>query len=167
MAKPQERQQAFFYYVEKGKSAKETAAIVGITEKTMSDWVTKSGWKTQREARAMSAESRAENIKQLIDHLAGQRMELGESLAAAIAVGDVGVEAAIRRQMAAIDDGAAKWNKSLDNIKKNSNIRLAVYYEVMEQIFNALRLFDEGLYLKTIDFQEAHVHEVSVKMNGL
>lgn len=39
MAKDKEKQLASYYYVEKQKTAKETAVLVGITEATMNKWV--------------------------------------------------------------------------------------------------------------------------------
>ena len=38
-----------------------------------------------------------------------------------------------------------------------------MYIEVMESIFEALRLKDEKLYMLTLDFQEEHLHEVADK----
>lgn len=162
MAKEREQQQAYYYFVEKQKTAKETAHLIGITEKTMSAWVAKFGWKAEREARALSSVNRAENIQQLIDSLAAERIATQKQLEAET---DPKTAMTLRRTLASIDDGAAKWNKTLENVKKDGRVRLSVYLDVMEQIFNDLRVFNYTVYLETLDFQEQHVHDVSAKID--
>lgn len=164
MAKDKERQMGYYYYVEKNRSAKEASLLSGVTEATFSAWVRKFGWKSQREARAMSCGTRTENIKQLIDELAAQRIALGRELDLAVAEKDDKLASDIRRQLAAVDDGAAKWNKALAAAAKEGKITLTIYLDVMEQIFGALRNADEHLYLQTLSFQEQHIHEVSIKL---
>lgn len=162
MAKEREQQQAYYYFVEKQKTAKETAHLIGITEKTMSAWVAKFGWKSEREARALSSVNRAENIQQLIDSLAAERIATQKQLEAET---DPKAAMTLRRALASIDDGAAKWNKTLENVKKDGRVRLSVYLDVMEQIFNDLRVFNYKVYMETLDFQEQHVHDVSAKID--
>ena len=36
--------------------------------------------------------------------------------------------------------------------------------EVMERIFEALRLYNEPLYMQTLDFQENHLEDVAAKL---
>lgn len=165
MAKDKEKQQAYYYYVEKQRTAKETAALVGVTEKSVGDWISRGGWRELRQARALSATSRIDNIESLIDDLARQRIELGRELDEAIECADEKRAAELRRQMASVDDGAGKWNKTLENTKRDGKVRLTVYLDVMEQIFNALREFDQTLFLKTVEFQQQHVHDVSNKID--
>ena len=43
--KAKEREMAYFYYVTKGKTAKEAAMLVGVRENTLSNWVRDGGWK--------------------------------------------------------------------------------------------------------------------------
>ena len=167
MPKDNERQLAYYYYVEKQKTAKETAELVGVTPATMSKWIARCGWKAQREARALSPAARIENIRSLIANLAEERVALGRELEKALAVGDPKQVAALRCQMAAVDDGAAKWNKTLENAQLEGKIRLTTYLDVMERIFNALRDYDAKLYLQTVGFQEQHVHDISDKADRL
>lgn len=164
MAKDQERQLAHYYFVEKGKTAKEAAALVGATERTMSLWVNKYGWKAEREARALSASARTANIEAVIVDLAAQRMDTAQMLNDALRDGDRETASALRQELARIDDGAAKWNKTLEGAKKEGRVHLSAYLDIMERIFNALRQFDMPLYLKTIEFQEQHTHEVAAQM---
>ena len=69
----------------------------------------------------------------------------------------------LRKECATIDDAIAKWNKRIENLIKGTKITLSMYIEVMESIFEALRLKDEKLYILTLDFQEEHLHEVANK----
>jgi hypothetical protein len=165
MAKEKDHQLAYYYYVEKQKTAKETAPLVGVTEATMSKWVNKFGWKAQREAKALSHANRAENVRQVINQLAEQRITLSNKLEEALGKGDMSRALDIRQQLATVDDGAAKWNKTLEGIKKDGAIRLGTYLEVMEKVFNAMREYDPKLYMQTVDFQENHIHDISARIN--
>jgi len=70
----------------------------------------------------------------------------------------------LRKQAAAIDDAIAKWNKRIENLHKEGKITLSIYMEVMERIFEALRLSNEPLYMQTLDFQENHLEDVAAKL---
>lgn len=163
MAKDKERQLAYYYFVEKNRSAKETAILCAVTEATLSGWVRKFGWKAMRDARAMSAGARMDNIRSVIDEMAAQRVALSGDLDLAIAQKDLKRTGEIRQELAQIDNGVAMWNKSLATATKEGKITLTNYLEVMDSIFNALRNFNESIYLKTIDFQQQHIHEVSTR----
>ncbi|MEG1464815.1 MAG: hypothetical protein RSC11_07955 [Mucinivorans sp.] len=109
-----------------------------------------------------SPASRCDNLRQVISEMADQRIALARDMNQAIERGDHVQVADLRKQMASLDDGVAKWNKSLENAKKMASVPLHTYLDVMEQVFNALREFDEGLFLRTIDFQAHHVERISV-----
>lgn len=167
MASEKDRQLARYYYVEKLKTAKETAEAVGVTEATMSKWVNRFGWKTEREARSVSSGERIDNIRNIIADLARQRMELSAELRRTEEEGDPQGAGLLRSALASIDDGVSKWNKALDSAKKEVEIRLSTYIEVMERIFAAMREYDRELYMRTIIFQEIHIQEVSEKMDRI
>lgn len=167
MASEKDRQLARYYYVEKLKTAKETAEAVGVTEATMSKWVNRFGWKAEREARALSSGERIDNIRNIIADLARQRIELSAELRQAEKEEDRDGVGFLRSALASIDDGVAKWNKVLDSAKKETEIRLATYLEVMERVFAALREHDRELYMRTLEFQELHIQEVSDKMDRI
>lgn len=164
MAKPKERQIARFYYVDKLSTAAEAAKEAGVAEKTLSQWVTKYGWKAEREARASSQNNRTENLKETISLASQERIALSASLATAIETGDIKEVAEIRQQIARVDAGVANWNKTLSNLDKEYKITLNIYLEVMDQVFDALRAYDMVLFLKTTDFQEQHIHSVSARL---
>lgn len=167
MASEKDRQLARYYYVEKLKTAKETAEAVGVTEATMSKWVNRFGWKAEREARALSSGERIDNIRNIIADLARQRIELSAELRQTEEEGDRNGAGLLRSALASIDDGVAKWNKVLDSAKKETEIRLTTYLEVMERVFAALREHDRELYMRTLEFQELHIQEVSDKMDRI
>lgn len=167
MASEKDRQLARYYYVEKLKTAKETAEAVGVTEATMSKWVNRFGWKAEREARALSSGERIDNIRNIIADLARQRIELSAELRQAEKEEDRDGVGFLRSALASIDDGVAKWNKVLDSAKKETEIRLTTYLEVMERVFAALREHDRELYMRTLEFQELHIQEVADKMDRI
>ena len=163
--KERERKTARILYVEQGRTAKDIAELINVAEKTISTWVKKYAWKSARTARITNKDNRIENIKQIIDGFAQIRLDLQNELNKLIK--DKGSKeeiSEIRQELARIDSGVANWNKTLENIDKNSKISLTEYLFVMDKIFDALRFFDTELYMKTITFQEQHINEASIKL---
>lgn len=164
MAKTKELQVAKFFYVDKLATAVEAATQAGVSERTLSKWVTKYGWKAEREARVGSQSSRTENLKETISLASQERIALSGELKDALALGDIKQIADLRQQIARVDAGVANWNKTLSSLDKEYKITLSTYLEVMDQIFDALRVYNMELFLKTTDFQEQHIHSVSARL---
>ncbi|MBN2814970.1 MAG: helix-turn-helix domain-containing protein [Bacteroidales bacterium] len=164
MAKERERRLAHILYVEQKKTAKEVAEMVGVSEKTLSDWVTKFNWKTERSARNTSPSQRIANLENIIAGIAEERIELTRQLAQVELTAAREEVEEIRKQISKLDDAVSKWNKTLRDINKEARIPLATYLEVMQTIFDALQAYDPKLYMQTLNFQEHHVHTVSLKM---
>ena len=72
--------------------------------------------------------------------------------------------AQLRKQAASIDDAISKWNKRIENLNKEGKITLSLYMQVMEGIFEAMRLSNEPLYMQTLDFQENHLEDVASRL---
>lgn len=164
MAKDRERKLAESLYVDKGCTAREVALKVDVTEATVCGWVGKYGWRARREAVSIAPASRFENIRQVVSDLAEERREHKRNLDNALQIGDEAAAADIRKIIARLDDGVAKWNKALESARDEAQISLSIYLEVMERIFNALRENNEKVYLQTLEFQEQHIVEVSNKL---
>jgi transposase-like protein len=163
MAKEKEQRIARIMFVEQGKTAKEISSLLNVSEQTLSKWVNKFAWPAERNARLSAPGIRTENIKQLINDLTEQRLSLSRELMAAEKDGDNDTCASLRSQIAKVDDAVSKWNKTLETINKESRVSLSTYLAVMEMIFDALRVYNESLYLQLLDFQEVHLNEVSMK----
>lgn len=166
MAKENECRLAKIMYVDQLKDAKEISTILKVSEATLSKWVNKFGWKEQRNAKLSSPEVRTDNIKQVINGLTEDRINLDRQLkdaerrsatdkAATIEV------VLIRKNIAQVDDSISKWNKTLFNVEKEQKISFSSYMYAMEQIFNALHQYNEKIFLQTIDFQEDHLNDVA------
>lgn len=158
MAKENERKTARILYVEQGKTGKEIAELLSVSEKTVSSWVNKYNWKKARTINIASKENRLDNLIQIVDQLAADRLELQEQLKTAT---DDKAKQSIRSQIADIDGAITKWTKQINAVKKEDNITLGTYLSVMKSIFNAMQRYSPELYLKTIDFQEFHINEQS------
>jgi predicted transcriptional regulator len=174
MAKDKERSIARNYYVDLGKTAKEIALLTGVSEQTLSKWINdpKENWKEQRNAKISTTEVRTDNIRQLINGLCDDRMQLSEKLKAAEAKLPKALEPTakaainaeigqIRQNLASIDDSVSKWNKTLYSVDKDGKVSFVDYTKVMDEIFMELRNHNEKLYLQTIDFQEQHLNKVA------
>lgn len=148
-------------YVELGMTGKEIASELGVTEKTVSNWVNNHGWKNERNARIASSANQTENIRKIIAELAEDRIELTRKLR---------IESKedkpedLRKQIAGIDDAISKWNKTLMNIDKENKLSLSVYIAVMEQIFEAMLRYDPALHANTIQFQELHLKTIRLQL---
>lgn len=164
MAKEKERKTAHILFVEQNKSQKDIAQLLGVTEKTVSDWVNKNGWKEEQTARNASPARRINNIKAIITGLSEERIELSTQVRAAEQDGDEKTANSIRERISKIDDAVSKWNKTLENIDRENQITLSIYLEVMDRIFNALRLYDTKLYMNTVEFQEQHLHRITIEL---
>jgi transposase len=165
MAKERERKTAHILYVQQKKSASEVANLVGVSEQTLSAWVTKYHWKTERDARNTSPYRRIENLESIISGLADERIELSRRQAESEKAGNREEVDEIRKQISKLDDAVSKWNKTLRDINKEARIPLSTYLEVMQTIFDAMQAYDPKLYMQTLDFQENHIHTVSLKLS--
>lgn len=162
VGKTKERKLAREYYIKQGKSAKETAALVEVNANTLTNWIKKYGWKAEREAYALSSNAQIQNIKDLISQTAEDRITLMQRIKELQEEGNYEEADKIRRQIATIDDGIAKWNKTLMTIDKENQISLSVYIHVMEAIFKGLNMDFPKFYKdKLIDWQMKHIESVS------
>ena len=122
MAKEREQKLARLLYVEQGKSAKEISTLVGVSEQTLTKWVHANGWREQRNAIISNPSIREDNIKNLINELSEQRLELSRTLRQAEANADLKEAADTLKNLAQVDDAVSKWNKTIQSVKKYSQI---------------------------------------------
>lgn len=154
MAKERERRMAKELYMQ-GKTAKEVARLVGVTEKTVSRWVAKYNWKTLRDAKIYSAKSKVDNIKQILADLAEETVAINREIEKET---DKEKLIDLRKRRNQLADEAAKWNKALEKLDNQNQVSLSTYIAIMEEIFNALKVYDEKLFYQTLDFQEKHLN---------
>jgi transposase len=160
MAKDKERSIARTYFAELGKTCKEIAALIGVSEQTLSNWRAKEGWDDIRAARMGRVSVRTDNIRQIINSLAEQRIELDEELKDAEIRGNAEEIAKILQKIAGVDDGVSKWNKTLEGLTKEDKLSISDHLTIMERLFDEMRRCDEKLYLATIDFQEHYLQQI-------
>jgi len=163
MAKDQEKKLAYEYYVNQKKTAKETAQLVGVTEKTVGNWVDRWSWKQLRNAKINSKEEQLDNIREIIAILSEERIHLQRDILSEEPKENHKELESLRRRAVALSDEISKWNKALENLDRQNRISLSVYIEVMNDIFENLRAYDKTLFAKTLDFQERHLNQVSLK----
>lgn len=153
------RKAAYVYIVNKGHTQKETARLLDVSERTLSLWAKKGGWKEIRVARQTTADATEDNIRSIVGILAEKRLRLEDDIRQAKQDGDKDLELELRGQAASISDQIAKYNKYLrDNDRKN-RATLDIYIEVMDDIFSRLRAYDSDLFQRTVPFQEQLVKD--------
>lgn len=143
--------------------AKEIASKLFISEKTLSKWVNEHEgvWKKERQARLTSTESGCSNIRQIIQMLSEDRLNLMHAISEAEQNGERDRAYGLRAEASAIDASVEKWSKQLIDKEKRNRITLAIYLDVMDRIFTALKLYNPALYSETLDFQESHVYYIT------
>ncbi len=146
---------AYEYIVVQGLDQKEVAGLLNITEATLSKWANQGNegkWRDLRESRQQCTSTDADNIKKLLQVMSKQRLEMEEQILDAVKVGDNKEEIRLRKDARALSDEMSKQNKTLLTLDK-ANYTLGVFIDVMDEIFNAMRLYDEDLWGTTIEFQ--------------
>lgn len=145
---------AYQIVVVQGHTQKYAAETLGVSEVTMSSWAKEMNFKANRETRQGNTDTDIENTKQIIRLLSGQRLMLEEEIAVAQKTGDQKQEIELRKQARGISDEISKHNKTLENLNKEDKYTLGVYINVFDDIFTALREYDDELFNSTIQFQQ-------------
>lgn len=154
------RHAAYEYIVVQGKSQKEVAALLGISEKSMSKWAKDGEWLELRKSRQSSVSISGENLRRLIGLLSERRLSIEHQINDAIATGDTNEVINLRKEASRLSAEMAFQNKALANINKE-NIALGVYVDVFDDIFTALRNYNSDLFNQTIEFQTLYLRRKS------
>ena len=163
MGKSSERATAKQLYMS-GKSQKGIAKLVNVQEKTVSNWVTRFGWKQEREARFIGRRTQEENLRKLISDLAEKALRIESEMELARNQNNTDKFLQLQTELNRVTDAASKWNKQFEAIAKENKVSLATYIQVMEQIFEAVRNHSPKLYMDLLDFQEEHLTDISLKL---
>ena len=168
VSKDSEKKLAYIYYVEKYKTAKETAVLSNVSEKTVNDWVSKHKWKELRESQLNSSKNQINQIKELISVLTQRRLKIETQISQAESAKGKNVDnseyiAALHEQCIRIGDDVSKWNKTLQNMDESNRISLGLYLEIMDDIFTTMQKTNPELHAKTLDFQTELVQTASIK----
>ena len=155
MAKDKEKRTAKELYL-LGKSQKEIAELVNVTEKTISRWVAVGNWKVIRNSKVNTGKTKTENIKQILSDIAEETIGINREIESTT---DRERQKELRKTRNQLADEAAKWNKALENLDSENKVSFTTYLQIFEEIFSNLRDFDQKLYMKTLDFQEHLINE--------
>ena len=152
MAKIREQKLAEDLYINAKKTAKEIASLVGVSEKTVGDWIEKFKWKERRNAKLSSKTSGLENLDQLIDMYAEKLIEIEQS------------DNPDAKERARLIDALAKANKSKESFEKDNKIPYNLYINVMELIMGDMLLkIEPKHHLALLEFFENHTNELALK----
>jgi len=157
------KKEAHDMYVNDCITCKEISLRIGVSERSISNWINENEglWKKEQQATAISSKKQGDNIKKIIENLAEKRLQLLSDIDDASKDGNKELELELRKQAASIDDGVSKWGKQLSEIDKTNRITLSIYIDVMTRIFDSLKIYDANLYFQTLDFQENHLYEAA------
>ncbi|MFS2572855.1 DUF1804 family protein [Bacteroides thetaiotaomicron] len=161
------KKEAHDLYVRDGMMCKEISERINVSERSVSNWINENDalWKKERQASVISSQKQGDNLKQIINILADQKLELLRMIDEAIAEGESDKVLELRKQAATLDNSVAQWGNQLKEVDKKNRITLAIYIDVMGRIFDAMKAYNAELYFKTLDFQENHLYEAA-KMLG-
>ena len=84
------RKEAHDLYVNDGMTCKEISERLNVSEKSVSTWSNENDslWKKERQASAISSKKQGDNLKEIINKLADQKLELLQKIDEAITEGD-------------------------------------------------------------------------------
>jgi hypothetical protein len=151
------RRSAYELVVVQGKDQKKTAEQLGVSEVTLSKWSTEGKWRDERQSRQLCISTDNDNTRKLMRLLSDNRYQLELDIINAEKAGDSEKQIELRKKARAISDEISKHNKTLISLERENKATLGVYIDVFDDIFTALRVYDEELFLKTIDFQAQHI----------
>lgn len=157
------RKEAEKMFVSEGLGNKEIARKLGVSEKSVSAWINDNDglWKKKRLADSISTDKRNENINEIINRLAQQKLDLLDKIDRALEEDDDEQVAELRKQASSLDNSVAQWRKQREDMNKTNRIDFSIYIEIMNKIFDAMQVSDPELYFRTLDFQEQHLASVS------
>lgn len=165
--KDKEKAQAKSLYMD-GRSQKDIASIINVSENTLSKWCREGKWESERAARLFSSSKLEDNKKQILITMSEMVLDLQKERKEILALPeedqDKGRLLEISQQIVSMSDAANKTDKQGDKRQKENRISLAIYLEVMDDIFNALLVENPKVHNDTIDFQERHVQFISKKL---
>ena len=167
MAKDRERRLAEDLYIKQRKTAKEVAQLVGVTEKTLGNWVDKYGWKERRSEAISNVKSGIENLNQLINIYTEKaiNLETEENQIKELPKEEQNVARGfLIKEKVGLIDAIAKLNKTKENFEKEHRIPYNVYINVTEQIMGEmLEKLPPKMQPKILDFFEEHINEIALK----
>ena len=157
------RKEAHDLYVNDGLSNKEISERLKVSEKSVSKWINDNEglWKEERRAAVDNSKQQAGNIKEIIRMLAEDKLDILQRIDEAEKEGDKEMVMELRKQAASLDNSVNAWGKQMENMNKENRITLSVYLEVMDRVFDAMKTANPHLYYESLDFQEAHIYDVS------
>ena len=150
---------AYQMIVVQGSTQKYAAEILGVSEVTMSNWARDGKFKEAREARQTSTETDIDNTKKIISLLSKQRYDIELEILNVQKTGDTEAEINLRKQARGISDEISKHNKVLLSLNKEDQYTLGILINVMDDIFTAMREYDDELFAKTIPFQQYYIRK--------
>lgn len=157
------RKEAHDLYVKDGLSNKEISERLKVSEKSVSKWVNdKDGlWKKERIASVVNSKEQSDNVLEIIRMLAEDKLDILQRIDEAEKEGDKELVMELRKQAASLDNSVNAWGKQMENMNKENRITFSVYLEVMDRVFDAMKTANPHLYYESLDFQEAHIYDVS------
>lgn len=164
--KEKEKAQAKMLFIELGKPQKVIASMLGVSEKTISRWATDDKWNSERTARQMATKNIKINGRLAMSNLSQILIDLQQQRAKEFAKDqpDKGVIQTLDAAILSYTHGIAQAGAQVGKIMEDSKITLAVYLQVMDEIFNTLLAEDSKLHSLTIDFQERHIQFICKKL---
>lgn len=161
MAKDSERQIAKQLYFQ-NKDQKDIAQTVGVSEKTVGQWVKKYNWKTERQARFNGHKEQINNLKRLIGDLTEDRIEISHKLRTE-SYKDDDEKYELEKKGSRLADEISKYSKALEQLDQENRIPLTVQLEVMDSIFQEMQAYSPKLFADSIPFQEDYISKLSKK----
>jgi transposase len=166
---------AYEYVVVQGHTQAETSELLGVSEKTLSEWARAGDWRELRKARQSAVSTANNNLKNIISLLSEQRLRTEQEIHEAQRTEDKELELKLRKEASILSDDISKTNKAIKDNEKSNGITLGLYIDVMDDIFNNLSLTDSiivcprcgtemNLFSETLEFQAMLIRKKTIEL---
>ena len=166
---------AYEYVVVQDYTQAETAEILGISEKTLSEWARTGSWRELRRARQSAVSTANNNLKNIISLLSEERLRKENEIHEAQRAGDKELELRLRKEASVMSDDISKINKSLKDNEKSNRVTLGLCIDIMDDIFNNLRVAclkircpgcgtEIDLFSETLEFQAMLIQRKTIEL---
>lgn len=152
MAKDNEKQIAQTLYIDQCLTAKEIAAKINVSEKTVGKWVELGNWKQLRLSKQTTPDVLLSKYNELMTSLLDTRLKMEKNQ-----------ERGTKGYNNIIDE-MSKVSAMMDSLHKDGRPSLRIHILVIERFMAALQQRDTKLFMGLIEFQKEYLTQLAEEL---
>lgn len=144
MAKDNEKKIAYSLYVDQCLTAKEIAAKLKLSEKTVGDWAKKGNWKEIKLSKQTTTETLLSKYSELLSALLDKRLKIEKKIEK---------DDDEKQEYNGIIDEMSKMSAMIDRLQKDGKPSLRIHIMCLEKFMGSLHHTNPKLYMQLVDYQ--------------